>query len=125
MKTIANLSILAMLLSAGVAQAGQSGQSGDRQAMDMKGMHPSPERQAKAAPTPPGTHKASGTVRAVDPDQGTVTLAHGPVPTLKWPAMTMRFAVKDKHLFDKLPVGRKVDVEFAHQGSDYVVTAVK
>jgi Cu(I)/Ag(I) efflux system protein CusF len=36
-----------------------------------------------------------------------------------------RIAVKDKSLFDKLAVGKKVDVEFTQQGSAYVVTAVR
>ncbi|MDB5773703.1 MAG: hypothetical protein JWM42_4077, partial [Burkholderia sp.] len=38
---------------------------------------------------------------------------------------TMGFAVNDKSLFDRLAVGKKVDVEFVQQGSDYVVTTVK
>jgi Cu(I)/Ag(I) efflux system protein CusF len=37
----------------------------------------------------------------------------------------MGFSVKDKTLLDKLTVGKKVDVEFTQQGSDYVITAVK
>jgi hypothetical protein len=44
--------------------------------------------------------------------------AHEPIKSLKWPAMTMGFSVKDKSLFDKLKVGKKVDVEIAKQGSD-------
>jgi Cu(I)/Ag(I) efflux system protein CusF len=67
----------------------------------------------------------SAVVKAIDPAKGIVTLAHGPVPSLKWPAMTMGFTVKDRTLFDRLTLGRKVDVEFTQQGSDYVVTAVK
>jgi Cu(I)/Ag(I) efflux system protein CusF len=37
----------------------------------------------------------------------------------------MRFAVKDKMLFEKLAADKKVDFEFSQQGSEYVVTAVK
>ena len=70
-------------------------------------------------------HDAIGTVKSVDPAKGTVTLAHGPVKSLNWPAMTMGFAVKDKALFDKLSVGKKVDVEIVQQGGNYVITAVK
>ncbi|KFC66598.1 copper-binding protein [Massilia sp. LC238] len=75
---------------------------------------------AKATP-----HETIGTVKSVNPAAGTVTLAHGPVKSLNWPAMTMGFAVKDKDLFDKLSVGKKVDVEFVQQDSKYVITAVK
>lgn len=64
-------------------------------------------------------------VKAVDTAQGKVTLAHGPVKSLGWPAMTMSFGVRDKALLDKLAVGRKVHVEFEKEGSDYVVTSVK
>jgi Cu(I)/Ag(I) efflux system protein CusF len=43
------------------------------------------------------THKAVGTVKKVDQAAGRVTLAHEPIPSLKWPAMTMGFGVKDAH----------------------------
>jgi Cu(I)/Ag(I) efflux system protein CusF len=71
------------------------------------------------------THQATGIVKAVNPAKGTVTLAHGPVKSLKWSAMTMPFAVKDKTLFDKLVVNKEVTIDFSKQDSKYVVTAVK
>jgi Cu/Ag efflux protein CusF len=70
-------------------------------------------------------HEAIGTVKSADPAAGTVTIAHGPVKSLNWPAMTMGFAVKDKALFDKLSVGKKVDVEIVQQDGKYVIAAVK
>lgn len=70
-------------------------------------------------------HKTSAVVKSVDPANGKVTLAHDQVKTLNWPAMTMTFGVKDKSLLDKLAVGKKVDVEFTQQGSNYVVSAVR
>lgn len=72
-----------------------------------------------------GAHKASATVKKLDEKAGVVTLAHGPVPTLNWSAMTMGFKVKDKSLLSKLAQGKKVDVEFTKEGNDYVVTSVK
>ncbi|MGN5376201.1 copper-binding protein (plasmid) [Sphingomonas panni] len=33
----------------------------------------------------------SGTITAVDAKGGTVTIKHGPIPTIGWPAMTMTF----------------------------------
>jgi Cu(I)/Ag(I) efflux system protein CusF len=71
------------------------------------------------------TYKASGVVKKIDAAKGSVTLAHGPVPELKWPAMTMGFTVKDKALLDKLAVDKTIDFEFVEQGKGYVVTAVK
>jgi len=71
------------------------------------------------------THKASGTVTKVDPAGSKVTIAHGPVQSLKWPAMTMNFVVRDKTLFDRLLSGKKVEFEFVQQGRDYVITSAK
>ena len=71
------------------------------------------------------THKATGVVKRVDRDKGAVTVAHDPVSSLKWPAMTMSFLVKDKATLDKLPEGGKVEFEFVQQGKDYVITSVK
>jgi Cu(I)/Ag(I) efflux system protein CusF len=71
------------------------------------------------------THMAIGVVKTVDAKAGLVTLAHEPVKSLNWPAMTMGFQVKDKMLFDKLGVGKKVEFEFIQGGKGYVVTAVK
>jgi Cu(I)/Ag(I) efflux system protein CusF len=91
------------------------------QGMDMKGMDKKADGKASKATV----HKTAGVVKAVDPSKGTVTLAHEPVKSLNWPAMTMSFAVKDKMLFDKLAVGKKVNVELQQDGADYVVTAVR
>jgi Cu/Ag efflux protein CusF len=71
------------------------------------------------------THQADGVVKAIDTEKGKVTLAHGPVKSLNWPAMTMAFAVKDKSLLDQVKVGQKVHVEFVKRGSDYIVASIK
>lgn len=70
-------------------------------------------------------HKASGTVKKIDVAGSAVTIAHGPVAALKWPAMTMKFKVTDKSLFDKLTINKKIDFEFVETGRAYIVTAVK
>ena len=70
-------------------------------------------------------HHATGVVKKVEPAAGRVVLAHGPVKELNWPAMTMGFAVKDKALFNKLVVDKKIEFEFVQQGSVFIVTAVK
>ncbi len=88
---------------------------------DMKGMG----GQGQGAQTQGGSHQASGTVKKLDPSKGTVTFAHEPVKSMGWPAMTMGFVVKDKKLFEKLAVDKKVDFEFTQEGSDYVVTSVR
>lgn len=78
-----------------------------------------------AASSEATTHKTTAVVKAVDPASGKVKLAHEPVKSLNWPAMTMNFSVKDPALFDKLTVGKKVEVEFVQQGSASVITGVK
>ncbi|MGZ8155834.1 MAG: copper-binding protein [Burkholderiales bacterium] len=74
---------------------------------------------------PQGVHKTVGVVKKLDPKAGTATLAHEPIKSLNWPAMTMAFKVQDKAAFDKLAEGKKVEVEFEQRGKDYVITSVK
>jgi Cu(I)/Ag(I) efflux system protein CusF len=96
---------------------------GYAQSDNMKGMEAKERQPAKTAPAKP--HKAAGTVKSVDRSAGRVTIAHGPVASLKWPAMTMGFGVRDKALIDKLSPGTKVEFEFVQQGRDYVITSAK
>jgi len=70
-------------------------------------------------------HKGVGTVKKVDAAASTVTIAHGPIKSMNWPAMNMTFAVKDKALLDKFSQDKKVEFEFVQQGSDYVIKSVK
>ena len=70
-------------------------------------------------------HHASGVVKSVNADKGTVNIQHGPVASLNWPAMTMAFKAKDKNLLQALKPGQKLDFEFVQQGKDYVLTKAK
>ena len=90
---------------------------------EMKGM----DMTKKAAASAPMamSHHATGVVKKVDAKSGLVTLAHEPVKTMNWPAMTMGFMVRDKMLFDKLVIGKKVDFDFVQDSKGYVVTTVK
>lgn len=69
--------------------------------------------QAGAADGPAASgaavHRASGRVQAIG--ERTITLAHGPVPALQWPAMTMTFALSDA-LDPEVSVGDRVDFTF-------------
>lgn len=90
----------------------------------MKGMDmPAPTSPARQ--TTHITHMAQGTVKAISVKDGEVTIAHGPIKTLNWPAMTMGFMVHDKTLFNKLAVGKKIDFEITPMGKGYLVTTVK
>jgi Cu(I)/Ag(I) efflux system protein CusF len=124
---IATLTALAVLATSSIVFA----QSGDMKGMDMKGMDTKGmdmkgmETGKKPTAGTQVVHKATGVVKKVDPKSGIVTLAHDPVKSLNWSAMTMGFTVKDKTLLDKLPLDRKVEVEFVQQGKDYIITTVK
>ncbi len=87
---------------------------------DMKGMEMKPEKKGNSK-----THKGSGTVSKIGAEKSTVTIAHGPVDSMKWPAMTMTFKVKDKKMLDKVKEGEKVDFSFVQAGKDYTITQVK
>lgn len=132
MKRFAAFSLLAALMASGAAIA----QSGDMKGMDMKGCMAMKgmdmkacqgrmNNQSQAKPGHGTVHRTSAVVKEVDAAKGRVTLAHGAVTSLNWPAMTMGFSVKNKALLDKLAAGKKVDVEFTQQGGDYVITSVK
>jgi len=58
------------------------------------------------------SYAARGEVVAVDKMGGKVTLKHEAVAELKWPAMTMFFAVADKAQLDALDVGTRVEFRF-------------
>ena len=51
---------------------------------------------------------AAGTIQSLDPQQARITIAHGPVPRLNWPAMTMTFAVRDPAMLRGLRRGDRV-----------------
>jgi len=71
-------------------------------------------------------HQATGTVDEVDLKAGTVNLSHGPVASLKWPAMTMEFKTANAGLLKTLKPGAKVEVEFVErQPGEWVITGVK
>lgn len=91
----------------------------DMKGMEMKGMDKGAKKSSAKS------HHGAGTVKSVDAAKGTVTLDHGPVSTMNWPAMTMTFKAKDKKLLEGLKPGKKVEFDFVQQGKDHVITAVK
>lgn len=72
------------------------------------------------------THPATGVVKKVDAAKGTVTLAHDPVKSLKWPAMTMDFRVRDKESIAALKPGQKVEFDLVEEKKgSYVISRIK
>lgn len=66
---------------------------------------------------------ATGTVKVVDAAAGKITISHGPVAALKWPAMTMAFKATPAQLVS-VHVGQKVDFEFLSTGMDGTLTRI-
>ena len=97
----------------------------DMKDMDHKGMDMKMEKKAAKKKAAAQSHHASGVVKSVDAGKGTVTIDHGPVASLNWPAMSMGFKAKDKKSLHTLKPGQKIDFEFVQQGKDYVITKVK
>lgn len=87
-------------------------------AQPMKGME---MQDPKAGPV----HQAKGKVTKVDRAKGTVTIAHGPVASLKWPAMSMAFGVKDKAMLDKIEPGANVEFAFVQSGRNHTIIEIK
>ena len=68
--------------------------------------------------------KGSGTVTAVDAVMGKITLDHGAIPAVGWPAMKMGFSAKPE-LLKGIAVGDKVDFDLTVSGSNGEVTSIR
>ena len=83
------------------------------------------EHQSAAVDKQPGQvgtiAKAEGTVESID--AGTITIAHGPVDALKWPAMTMAFNATPEQLAS-VKAGQKVQFEFTAEGMEATITSI-
>lgn len=66
---------------------------------------------------------ADGTVTAIDPATGTITLDHGAISSLGWPAMTMGFSITPEQLAG-IKVGDKVNFEIDWDGKAGTVTRI-
>lgn len=56
----------------------------------------------------PQTAEGEGVVRSIDARANTVTIAHGPIAALGWPAMTMAFRVHSADMLNGVAVGARV-----------------
>ncbi|MBU0920759.1 copper-binding protein [Stutzerimonas kunmingensis] len=69
-------------------------------------------------------YRAEGVIRAIDARQGSVTIAHGPVPELKWPAMVMPFKA-DAAQLGGLAVGDAVEFRFSNGEMDPQIVFIR
>lgn len=71
-------------------------------------------------------HKATGTLKAIDPAGGSVTISHGPVPSLNWPPMKMDFVLANPSLLDGIRPGTAIAFEFVERNpGEWVITSLK
>lgn len=75
---------------------------------------------AEAGKTAGGT----GTVTAVDPAGGTITIAHGPIPEAGWPAMTMAFKAAPA-ISRGVQAGDKVAFDLRLESGSGEITAIR
>ena len=68
--------------------------------------------------------RGSGVVTAIDPNAATVTIQHGPIAALGWPAMTMAFTAIPPALLKTVKVRQRVDFAIRMRGSAAEITAI-
>ena len=103
-----NYPILAAALALAVAGCGQQQKS-------------QPQANAPAAETA-RTYSGAGKVTAVAGDQ--VSIAHGPIQGIGWPAMTMAFSAP-AGMANGVKVGDQVSFSFRQQGGVYPLTSLQ
>ncbi len=108
MRALPTLLVAASVLAAGAAVA--------RPMANRPGMD-----HAAAAKTGQGT----GVVTAIDARAGTLTIRHGPIPAVGWPAMTMTFKATPPALLRGVRAGRTIGFDVRTRGMDAEVTALR
>lgn len=70
--------------------------------------------------------QTTGVIKAIDANTRRLTIAHGPVPAMKWPAMTMGFAAPPGVSLDGLNAGDRIRFSFGREASGgiYPLTAI-
>lgn len=72
-------------------------------------------------------HTGSGRINTIDAVGGTLEISHGPIPALKWPAMTMTFRAADKTLLASAKPGGEIEFDMLaepNKNGDYVITRI-
>ncbi|WP_341677264.1 efflux RND transporter periplasmic adaptor subunit [Niveibacterium sp. SC-1] len=107
-------------LKAAIGGLGQAAPAAEQSAGAASGEHADHAAAAK-----PVAAKAHGRIEAIDAKAGSLTIAHEPIASLKWPAMSMDFGLTNSGQLKGLKVGDAVDFELAERApGDWVVTAI-
>ena len=90
---------------------------------DMKDM-PGMSNMQGATQGPMTTADGAGVVKAIDHKTGAVTIKHGPIAALHWPAMTMAFKATSPALLDNVTVGESVKFQLMQTDGVVHLTAI-
>jgi Cu(I)/Ag(I) efflux system membrane fusion protein len=83
----------------------------------------SPSSQERTGSAMPASHLTRGTITAITPEA--ITIAHEPVPSLQWPAMTMGFKPPAQGVPKDLKVGDRVSFSFAaREGGSFQLESI-
>ncbi len=70
-------------------------------------------------------HQAQGILEAINPD-GTLSITHDPIPALKWPSMTMDFALANPSLVSGIKSGSAISFEIVERDQgEWVITKLQ
>lgn len=72
-----------------------------------------------------GPITSTGTVTQVDAATGTITIDHGPIAAISWPAMTMQFTAENPAILQGIAVGDQVSFELKSATETSMVTVVQ
>lgn len=68
---------------------------------------------------------SKGIVNDIDFANKKITIAHEEIPSVSWPAMTMRFTFSAPEMLDKIKVGNEVSFSFVQQGNISLLKQIK
>ena len=87
---------------------------------DMGDVPAKPQAQQKTV-----GHQAHGVLEAIN-DDGSVSITHDPIPALKWPSMTMDFALANPSLAANIKPGSAISFEIVERGQgEWVITKLQ
>lgn len=69
-------------------------------------------------------HTGKGIVKWVDAVSGEIDVRHEPMPSLKWPAMTMTFKAHDAAMLKGLKKGDEVEFDLVKMGDKFHITRI-
>jgi len=120
---VLGLSSLMMVQTAGAAEGNKEmSHMHDMSNMkEMSGMAMSTDNQA----TDQKLINGSGVIKQIDLKNNKITIAHGAIAEINWPAMAMTFGIGQQvQNINALKQGESVDFSFVQQGNNYTVEKV-